>query len=115
MHAILTRPRAGVVEDVEREDDTSGRDGNGYEAEDAHRMTGRAADDACGLCGFWTCRCGRLPVTNPRPGCARGPRDRAEATTAPPLPIRPTPHERDGRQEQEQDSRPHPQHGTGAR
>lgn len=27
----------------------------------------RAADDACGLCGFWTCRCGQAATAPGRP------------------------------------------------
>ncbi|MFJ7209497.1 hypothetical protein ACIQWR_38950 [Streptomyces sp. NPDC098789] len=27
----------------------------------------RAADDACGLCGWWTCRCGQNAAAPPRP------------------------------------------------
>ncbi|MGW6926516.1 hypothetical protein ACWGA9_35530 [Streptomyces sp. NPDC054950] len=34
----------------------------------------------------------------------------ALADTRPPLPVRPQPHERDGRQPQQPGGRPHPQH-----
>ncbi|MFD4833189.1 hypothetical protein ACFWPV_25515 [Streptomyces uncialis] len=57
---ILTRPRAGVIDDVEREDDGSGPDGNGYETEEFHRLVQRLiweGDEPCGLCGCWICRC----------------------------------------------------------
>ncbi|WP_206308772.1 hypothetical protein [Streptomyces sp. A1136] len=30
----------------------------------------RAADDACGLCGFWTCRCPAAAVPAPPPSTA---------------------------------------------
>lgn len=36
----------------------------------------------------------------------------ALADTRPPLPTRPHPHERDGRQPQQPGGRPHPQHAT---
>ncbi|MFD5557825.1 hypothetical protein ACFWIA_28790 [Streptomyces sp. NPDC127068] len=80
-HAIGTArasaPRAGVIDDVEREDNAKGLEPD----DDAfHQLVQRA------------------------------PRTLAEMTgAAPKLPLRPTPHERDGRQEQEPDGRPHPQ------
>lgn len=46
---------AGVLEDIEREDDQ-----DGYEdAEDAAfwAIVHAARNDACGICGYWTCRC----------------------------------------------------------
>ncbi|MEU9083383.1 hypothetical protein [Streptomyces sp. NPDC048357] len=32
----------------------------------------RAADDACGLCGFWTCRCGQTGAVPATPPSATG-------------------------------------------
>lgn len=49
---------AGVLDDIEREDEDNGQDG--YEdAEDAAfwSIVRAAQDDACGICGYWTCRC----------------------------------------------------------
>ncbi|MFB7428746.1 hypothetical protein ACFC0K_36290 [Streptomyces hydrogenans] len=91
MTQTIARPSAGLIDEMEREDNR-----RGYEAEpeslaafhqlvrylrlDGDRrataagrlarrtfaqMTGgthtvKAADDACGLCGFWTCRCSEV-------------------------------------------------------
>ncbi|MFI5726934.1 hypothetical protein [Streptomyces cyaneofuscatus] len=105
----LRSPRAGVADDIRREDDCGGHDGRGYERDETDRYhqlvrqltaegdglavaAGRrarrtlaemnpgqtrqpvlrmtreltfvptvpkaGADDACVLCGWWTCRCG---------------------------------------------------------
>ncbi|MGW6684281.1 hypothetical protein ACWGBO_31050 [[Kitasatospora] papulosa] len=77
-------------------------------------LTFRSADDACPLCGYWTCRCGGIapaPTENSNqlqcdqcqgwfgftgwtcPACKQLQVDAA-------LPVRSTPHERDGRTEQ---------------
>ncbi|WP_204164346.1 hypothetical protein [Streptomyces sp. CS090A] len=106
----LSSPRAGIADDIRREDDRGGHDGRGYERDETDRAfrdlveqlvadgddraatAGRrarrtlaemapgqtrqpvlrmtreltfvptvstaGADDACVLCGWWTCRCG---------------------------------------------------------
>jgi hypothetical protein len=56
---------AGVLEDIQRDDEDNGNDG--YEdADDAAfwSIVRTAQDDACPLCGYWTCRCtsGLAPV-----------------------------------------------------
>jgi hypothetical protein len=67
-HGLRLTVEAGVQEDlddIEREDDQVGQ--GGYEDADDAAFWGiiRAAqDDACGICGFWRCRClsGTAPV-----------------------------------------------------
>lgn len=53
----LVRPRAGIAEDM-TEDDNS----RGFERDETDtnfwRIVTKLADDACVLCGWWTCRCG---------------------------------------------------------
>ncbi|MFE2090728.1 hypothetical protein [Streptomyces sp. NPDC059460] len=106
MSSILT-PRAGMIDDIRREDDCGGDDGRGYERDETDRfrqvvrqlvadgddraraagrrvrrtltkmapgytrqpvlrlirpLDFRAADDACPICGYWTCRCGSAGV-----------------------------------------------------
>ncbi|MFF7199164.1 hypothetical protein ACIOC1_34145 [Streptomyces sp. NPDC088197] len=55
LHLRLPVPVAGVIDDIEREDDR-----DGYEdAEDAAfgSIVQAALNDACGICGFWRCQC----------------------------------------------------------
>ncbi|MFP8886811.1 hypothetical protein [Streptomyces mangrovi] len=99
MTAILAhrpRPQAGVIEDIEREDDRRGYERD--ETDNHHRLGAEllhrvrsadaripaerrvprtvaemrarlaaAADDACPLCGWWRCRC----ADQAAPGVAR--------------------------------------------
>ncbi|MDX3433890.1 hypothetical protein PV664_33955 [Streptomyces sp. ME01-18a] len=75
-------------------------------------LTFRSANDACPLCGFWKCRCGGVA---PAPAESSGQLQCDQCSgwfgftgwTCPAckqlqgaLPMRPTPHERDGRTEQ---------------
>lgn len=78
----------------------------------ARPLTFRSANDACPLCGFWKCRCGGIA---PAPAESSGQLQCDQCSgwfgftgwTCPAckqlqgaLPMRPTPHERDGRTEQ---------------
>ncbi|WP_432105886.1 hypothetical protein [Streptomyces sp. bgisy091] len=75
-------------------------------------LTFRSADDACHICGYWTCRCGGVapaPAENNTLQCDRcggrfGYTDwtcgACQALGLTTLPMRPTPYERDGRTEQ---------------
>ncbi|WP_314416134.1 hypothetical protein [Streptomyces sp. DSM 40484] len=40
-------------------------------AEMRARLAERMADDACGLCGFWRCRCSEQSIATARPVSAR--------------------------------------------
>ncbi|MFD6275056.1 hypothetical protein ACFWFI_05710 [Streptomyces sp. NPDC060209] len=73
-------------------------------------LTFRSADEACGLCGFWKCRCGGVapaPESNTLQCDTCSGRFGFTGWTCPAckalglltLPMRPTPHERDGRTE----------------
>jgi hypothetical protein len=52
---------AGVLDDIERierEDDDNGQDGYEDAEDTAFWSIVRASfNDACGICGYWTCRC----------------------------------------------------------
>ncbi|MFB7076491.1 hypothetical protein [Streptomyces sp. NPDC056308] len=103
MTIMATRPRAGIADDMTRDDDARGPerdetdtsfhqlvrqlvDGDGraqvagrrarrtlaemvpdYDRQPvlhfARPLPMRAADDACPICGYWTCRCGSAGVT----------------------------------------------------
>lgn len=156
MTVTLDAPRAGLADDMERDDNRRGFerdetdnafrqlvhhlvvDGDdraqsagrqarrtlaemdpGYDRQPvlllAPAVTFRSANDACGLCGYWTCRCGGVapaPVPVESSGqlqcdmCSQWfgftgwtcPACQALQGAAA-LPMRPTPHERDGRTE----------------
>ncbi|MEF9915692.1 hypothetical protein RJT17_37280 [Streptomyces sp. P5-A9] len=151
--STLDTPRAGLADDMERDDNRRGFerdetdtafhrlvdqlvvDGDdrarsagrqtrrtlaemdpGYQRQPvlllARPLTFRSANDACPLCGFWKCRCGGIA---PAPAESSGQLQCDQCSgwfgftgwTCPAckqlqgaLPMRPTPHERDGRTEQ---------------
>lgn len=66
LHARRLAITAGVLEDIEREDDQ-----DGYEdAEDVAfwSIVGSSLNDACGICGYWTCRCTSGQIRTPPAG-----------------------------------------------
>ncbi|MEV0449825.1 hypothetical protein [Streptomyces sp. NPDC050600] len=88
---VTIRIRAGIVDDIESEDNSKGyepddlavfhqlvrhlvHDGDQRAAAASRRarrtlaemvpgigLPAKAADDACPICGYWTCRCGSAP------------------------------------------------------
>ncbi|MFI8008279.1 hypothetical protein [Streptomyces sp. NPDC086010] len=162
MTATLNSPRAGLADDMTRDDnrrgferdetdtafrdlvhqlvhdgddraDSAGRHARrtlaemapGYERQPVLLLTRpldfRSANDACVLCGFWTCRCGGVapaPVESSGQlqcdtcgtwfGYAGWTCSACAQLRGAALPMRPTPHERDGRTEQPSETaRPH--------
>ncbi|KNE83372.1 hypothetical protein AB0B04_19545 [Streptomyces xinghaiensis] len=126
----MTRPGtvvtvAGLIEDLEGEDDRRGPEQD--ETENLwfrvilpHRSHLAPYDGAglqqCAACGgyfgvtFWTCdACQNLSCRLVGSSWTGAPRRKPLMAGRPPLPVRPTPHERDGRTQHPEPARPHPQ------
>ncbi|MZE76774.1 hypothetical protein [Streptomyces xinghaiensis] len=115
---------AGLIEDLESEDDRRGperdeTDSLSFRVILPHRRS-RApyggSGQQCDICGgyfgvtFWTCSaCQNLGYRLSGNGRAGGARRTPVMEERPPLPVRPTPHERDGRAQNPEPARPHPQ------
>ncbi|MGW4506867.1 hypothetical protein ACWENO_19755 [Streptomyces sp. NPDC004436] len=86
MTATLT-PRAGKIDDIRREDDSRGYERD--ETDSLHQLGTlllmmAERDDACVLCGFWTCRCGQnAAAPAPTPSVTGTIRSAAAATRRP--------------------------------